>query len=142
MSVSLECKLCQAKKQSQSTIFWLRLSVMNVSFIQLKLSRVFLDCPLQVWTTALKEDSTLLLPATLAKLSVEEAASAAQLCQLLLLQHAHHLDQTTAISVYRLLLAVVLHYAAPVRQAGIQAVGDCLSEKPKLAGMRQQASLA
>ena len=95
----------------------------------------FLYCSLQVWTTALKEDSTLLLPATLAKLSLEEAASTAQLCQLLLLQHAHHLDQATATSVHRLLLAVLLHYAAPVRRAGIQAVGNCLADKPQLAGM-------
>ncbi len=90
---------------------------------------------LQVWSTALKGDSSLLTPATLAKLSLEEAACVAQLCSLLLLQHAHYLDQASATIVSRLLLAVLLHYAAPVRRAGIKAVGQCLAEKSALAGL-------
>ena len=88
----------------------------------------------QVWAVALKEDSTLLTPATLAKLPVEEAASVAQLCSLLLLQQGRYLDPAASRTVSRLLLAVLLHYAAPVRRAGIKAVGQCLSEKPALAG--------
>ena len=88
----------------------------------------------QVWSVALKEDSTLLTPATLAKLPVEEAASAAQLCSLLLLQQGRYLDPAASRTVSRLLLAVLLHHAAPVRRAGIKAVGECLSEKPTLAG--------
>lgn len=93
-------------------------------------------CPvlLQVWATALKEDSPLLLPATLAKLSVEEAAATAQLCSLLLLQQAQHLDQAAVAAVSRLLLAASLHYSAHVRRAATRAVGQCLADKPKLAG--------
>lgn len=95
----------------------------------------------QVWSIALKQDSILLTPATLAKLSVEEAASVSQLCSLLLLQQPHYLDPPTVASVSRLLLAVLLHYAAPVRRAGIKAVEQCVAEKPQLAGMPPCRSL-
>ena len=87
-----------------------------------------------MWATALKEDSTLLMPATLAKLAQEEAASVSQLCSLLLMQHAHYLDPDTAAAVSRLMLAVLLHHAAYVRRAGMKAVAECLAEKPHLAG--------
>lgn len=90
----------------------------------------------QVWSIALKEDSTLLLPATLAKLPVTAAADVSQLCSSLLLQHAHYLDQPAAAAVCRLMLALLLHYSAGVRRAGTQAVGQCLAQKPKLAGMQ------
>ena len=83
---------------------------------------------------SLKEDSTLLLPATLAKLTTQEAAAVAQLCSLLLLQHGHYLDKAASAAICRLTLAVLLHYAAPVRRAGIKAVEDCLTQKPQLAG--------
>lgn len=89
----------------------------------------------QVWSIALKQDSTLLTPATLAKLSVDEAASVSQLCSLLLLQQARYLDPPTAAMVSRLLLALLLHYAAPVRRAGINALEQCVAQKPQLAGM-------
>ena len=89
---------------------------------------------MQVWSIALKEDSSLLTPATLAKLPLDVAASVAQLCSSLLLQHGHHLDQATSRAVSRLLLAVLLHFAAPVRRAGINSVTQCLAEKPNLAG--------
>ena len=89
---------------------------------------------MQVWSIALKEDSSLLTPATLAKLPLEDAVSVAQLCSSLLLQHGHYLDQAASRAVSRLLLAVLLHYAAPVRRAGIKAVTHCLAEKPNLAG--------
>lgn len=75
------------------------------------------------------------MPTTLAKLPAEDAASVSQLCSLLLLQHAHYLDAATAATVSRLMLAVLLHYAAPVRRAGIKAVKQCVAEKPKLAGV-------
>ena len=88
-----------------------------------------------MWSIALKQDSTLLAPATLAKLSLEEAASVSQLCSQLLLQQPHYLDTPTAATVSRLLLAVLLHYAAPVRRAGVKAVEQCVAEKPQLAGM-------
>ncbi|DBB12167.1 TPA: hypothetical protein ACH3X3_006274 [Trebouxia sp. C0006] len=87
----------------------------------------------KVWSIALKEDSSLLTPATLAKLPLEDAACVAQLCSSLLLQHGHYLDQAASRAVSRLLLAVLLHYAAPVRRAGIKAVSQCLAEKPNLA---------
>jgi len=87
-----------------------------------------------VWSIALKEDCSLLTPATLAKLPLDDATSVAQLCSSLLLQHGHYLDQATSRAVSRLLLAVLLHYAAPVRRAGIKAVSQCLAEKPNLAG--------
>ena len=89
---------------------------------------------LQVWSIVAKDDCALLTPATLAKLSLEEAASVGQLCSLLLLQHGHYLDKAAAGTVSRLLLAVLLHYSAPVRRAGIKAAGQCLAEKPALAG--------
>ena len=89
---------------------------------------------LQVWSIVAKDDCALLTPATLAKLSLEEAASVGQLCSLLLLQHGHFLDKAAAGSVSRLLLAVLLHYSAPVRRAGIKAAAQCLAEKPALAG--------
>ena len=89
----------------------------------------------QVWSVALKQDSSLLTPATLAKLPAEEAASVSQLCSLLLLQHAHYLDPSTAATVSRLMMAVLLHYSAPVRRAGIKAAEQCVMEKPQLAGV-------
>lgn len=89
---------------------------------------------LQVWSIVAKDDCALLTPATLAKLSLEEAASVGELCSLLLLQHGHYLDRAAAGTVSRLLLAVLLHYSAPVRRAGIKAAGQCLAEKPALAG--------
>ena len=76
---------------------------------------------LQVWSTALKPDSSLLSPQTLAKLSRDEAASVAQLCRLLLLQHPHELDQDTTAAVGRLLVALLLHHAGSVRLAAKQA---------------------
>ena len=94
----------------------------------------------QVWSVALKQDSTLLTPATLAKLPAEEAASVSELCSLLLLQHAHYLDPPTAATVARLMLAVLLHYAAPVRRAGVKAVAHCVAEKPQLAGVNATMS--
>lgn len=109
-----------------SAIHWLRFSIDCCP------SFLFVT---QVWSVALKQDSTLLMPATLAKLPVEEAASVSQLCSLLLLQHAHYLDAPTAATVSRLMLAVLLHYAAPVRRAGFKAVKQCVAEKPKLAGV-------
>ena len=33
------------------------------------------------------------------------------------------------------MMAVLLHYAAPVRRAGINAVEQCVTEKPQLAGV-------
>lgn len=75
------------------------------------------------------------MPATLAKLPAEDAASVSQLCSLLPLQHAHYLDAATAATVSRLMLAVLLHHAAPVRRAGIKAVMQCVAEKHKLAGV-------
>lgn len=93
-----------------------------------------LHCFVQVWTTALKPDSSLLSPQTLSKLSRDEAASVAQLCRLLRLKHAHELDQDTTATVSRLLLALLLHYASSVRRAAVQATKDCLAQKPSLSG--------
>lgn len=97
---------------------------------------------LQVWQIALKPDSNLLSPQTISKLPTDEATAVAQLCRLLLLKHPHELDQDTIATVCRLLLALLLHYAAPVRQAAKDAAGQCLTHKTSLAGQCDGGTLS
>lgn len=66
----------------------------------------------------------------MSKLPTNEAVAVAQLCCLLLLKHIRELDSGSVATISQLLLALLLHHAAPVRRAAQQAAGQCLTYKP------------